>query len=223
MPRHLAPQIAQDIGARITAGALPAGTLLPNERSLAQEHGVARNTIRNALALLERDGLITRHVGRGTIVKGPASTELLSLVDKIAGAAPIDILNLRLIVEPQVTALAAISCSAEDLAGIADANTNMMAAPDHDSFERWDNEVHSRIYEAARNSFLLSLHRILSVIRSRTAMQELRRRSFNALNRQIYCEQHEEIIDALRHRDRAAASAAMRTHLATRKRIYFGD
>ena len=223
MPRYLAPQIAQQIGDQITMGALPAGTLLPNERSLAEAHGVARNTIRNALALLERDGLITRHVGRGTLVKGPASTEFLSLSAKIAGAAPIDILNLRLIVEPQVAALAAITSSAEDLANIAEANANMVGAADHDSFERWDNEVHSRIYEAARNTFLVSLHRILSVIRSRAAMQELRRRSFNAANRQIYCEQHQDIIKALHHRDAAAASTAMRTHLATRKRIYFGD
>ena len=105
MPRHLAPDIARDISSKILDGLWPAGTTLPNERALAENHGVARNTIRNAFAIIEKDGLIGRHVGRGTIVKGRPSDTLLNLIDKISGAAPIDILNLRLIIGPQAAAI----------------------------------------------------------------------------------------------------------------------
>lgn len=223
MPRHRAPDIAREISQQIASGVYPPGSQLPNERSMSEHHGVARNTIRNALALVEQQGLITRHVGRGTVVKGTPNVELKGLVAKISGAAPIDILNLRLIIEPHATALAAVTANAHELARIIEANDNMLASETHDGFERWDNEVHGRIFDACRNDFLTALHRILSVIRSGPAMQDMRRRSFNSTNRQIYCDQHAELLEALRHRDSAAAAAAMRTHLLTRRRVYFGE
>lgn len=223
MPRHRAPDIARDISQQIATGLHAPGSQLPNERSLAEHYGVARNTVRNALALVEQDGLITRYVGRGTVVKGTPNAELKGLVEQISGSAPIDILNLRLIIEPHATALAAITASAQELARIFEANDTMLAAERHEEFELWDNEVHKRIFEACRNDFLIALHRILSVIRFGPKMQDLRRRSFNNANRQLYCAQHEDLLDALRHRDSDAAAAAMRTHLLTRRRIYFGE
>lgn len=223
MPRHRAPDIAHDISQQIAVGTHPPGSLLPNERRLAERYGVARNTIRNALALIEQEGLITRHVGRGTVVKGPPNVELRSLVEKISGAAPIDILNLRLIIEPHATALAAITASAVEMRRIAEANDAMLASDTHEAFERWDNEVHRRIFDACRNDFLIMLHKILSVVRSGPAMQDMRRRSFSTAQRQIYCSQHGDLLDALRHRDAAAAAAAMRIHLMTRRRVYFGE
>jgi DNA-binding FadR family transcriptional regulator len=223
MPKHLSPDIARDIEARISAGDFPPGSVLPNERALAERYGVARNTVRNALDRIEKSGLITRHVGRGTMVKSRPSDNLLGLIGKISGAAPIDILNLRLIIEPQAAATAAITASAAELDAIEDADGATAGATSHEEFERWDNEFHSRIFRATRNEFLINLHLILSVVRFKPPMRELRRRAFSEANRKIYCEQHVEIMRALRHRDAHGAASAMRTHLATRKRSYFGE
>lgn len=55
---------------RILEGAYPRESLLTSERELAVEFGVARVTVRSALAALERDGLVRREQGRGTIVTG---------------------------------------------------------------------------------------------------------------------------------------------------------
>ena len=143
-----------------------------------------------------------------------------NITDPALGPLVLDRLEAGL---PAAEALAAVTASAGDIARITEANESMTAAETHDAFERWDNEFHRRIYDAARNEFLISLHRILSVIRSRPAMQELRRRTFNAGNRQVYCDQHRDIMQALLHRDAAAAAFAMRAHLATRKRVYFGE
>lgn len=54
--------------AQILDGRLPPGARLPSERSLAQEHGVNRVTVRTALERLKASGLLTAHVGRGTVV-----------------------------------------------------------------------------------------------------------------------------------------------------------
>ena len=62
-------QIANELRERITNGDLPAGARLPSITTLMQEHGVARNTARRALAILEDEGLIEIVHGWGSFVK----------------------------------------------------------------------------------------------------------------------------------------------------------
>jgi GntR family transcriptional regulator len=69
VPRY--HQIAQSLRERIAEGHPGAGERLDNQRGLAREYGVTLMTLRHALELLERDGLITRRHGLGTFVASP--------------------------------------------------------------------------------------------------------------------------------------------------------
>src|SRR5215831_13392336 len=69
VPRY--HQIARSLRERIAAGAPAPGERLADQRSLAREFGVTLMTLRQALELLERDGLITRRHGLGTFVASP--------------------------------------------------------------------------------------------------------------------------------------------------------
>lgn len=62
-------EIADDLRAAVEAGQLPVGAVLPSEADLVAEHGVSRATVRRALALLEADGLISTHPGKGRYVR----------------------------------------------------------------------------------------------------------------------------------------------------------
>lgn len=66
VPRYL--QIAERLRERIQSGTLARGARLTNQRALAREFGVALMTLRQALELLERDGLVRRRHGLGTFV-----------------------------------------------------------------------------------------------------------------------------------------------------------
>jgi GntR family transcriptional regulator len=66
MPAYV--QIAEAVAALLHSGTLPPGTLLPPERVLSEQYQVSRMTLRQAMSLLERDGLIESHRGRGTFV-----------------------------------------------------------------------------------------------------------------------------------------------------------
>lgn len=70
LPRY--HQIAQALRDRITAAGRGSGERLANQRSLAREFGVTLMTLRQALDLLERDGLIARRHGLGTFVARPS-------------------------------------------------------------------------------------------------------------------------------------------------------
>jgi len=61
-------QIAEGIGSLLERGSFPPGFLLPAERVLCGQYGVSRMTLRQAMSILERKGLIESHRGRGTFV-----------------------------------------------------------------------------------------------------------------------------------------------------------
>jgi GntR family transcriptional regulator len=61
-------QIAEGIGALLKEGVFPPGYFLPSERALCEQFGISRMTLRQAMSLLDREGLIDSHRGRGTIV-----------------------------------------------------------------------------------------------------------------------------------------------------------
>ncbi|MBE1590515.1 GntR family transcriptional regulator [Nonomuraea angiospora] len=63
-------RIAEDLRRRIREGDPPAGAMLPSEADLARGYGVARGTVRQAVAELERTGLVASEAGRGRRVMG---------------------------------------------------------------------------------------------------------------------------------------------------------
>lgn len=78
VPRY--HQIAQSLRERMGSGLLPPGTRMDNQRRLAQEFGVTLMTLRQALEVLERDGLIARRHGLGTFVASrPVDYDILQL------------------------------------------------------------------------------------------------------------------------------------------------
>ena len=214
-------EIAASLKGRIAAGEWSATRKLPNERDLARHYGVARNTLRKAIGDLEAQGLLSRRVGRGTEISEPIDGSLITIMRHILGSSPLDIMNLRLMIEPPATAMAATNSSVADIEAIREAHDRACAVGEVESFEHWDREFHRRIFEGSRNEFLANLHEILAIIRNREPMIDIRRRDFSPARKRDYCEQHDEIMRALSIRDAEAAGAAMRRHLTLRSQTLF--
>ncbi len=66
-------RLAAELRARIESGALAPGAKLPSERELAEQHGIARNTVRQAIRLLAESGLVVAEHGRGVFVRPAAA------------------------------------------------------------------------------------------------------------------------------------------------------
>lgn len=62
-------EIAAELRERISNGSLPVGAAVPSENELRERHGASRNTVRQALAVLEREGLIVARHGKGRFVR----------------------------------------------------------------------------------------------------------------------------------------------------------
>jgi DNA-binding FadR family transcriptional regulator len=223
MPKVIAPDITASLRDRIISGEWSQTQMLPNERLLAVHYGVARNTIRRAMDGLEAENLISREVGRGTSIKQSPDADMIDIMQRVAGTSPLDIMNMRLIIEPHAAASAATNASESELRAIRFAHEQAAASLLLQAFETADNEFHRSIFISTRNEFLLGLHDMLLTIRSRAPMIEIRRRAFTEERRLAYCAQHSAIVDALSARDAAQAAAAMRAHLLARSRNLFGE
>jgi GntR family transcriptional repressor for pyruvate dehydrogenase complex len=206
--------IERELRARIASGAWETGSRLPSERQLAGEFGVARNTLRKALAALSQAGLLTAGIGRGTFVAGSVPPALVEALRRAARpVAPSDAAEVRLLLEPPAAALAATRATAADYAAIEAALHAGLAADSYEAFERADAGLHAAIIAASRNTFLVDLYSIIVATRDEPRWTALKRRAATPQRRALYDRQHTALVQALRERDVDAAFRAMQEHL----------
>ena len=213
MARTSAATIAKSLRQRIDAGEWSEGRRMPPERELAQGFGVARNTVRRAIGLLRETIPLTREVGRGTFLEGPREPALADILHRMEGASPADMMEIRRLLEPAAAAFAATNASSAELGRVAEAHQLATAATEMPEFERWDSELHHRIFACSRNELLREMHNVLRVLRNQNAWFEMKRRSFSEARRRQYCAEHQTLVDALHHRDPEGARNAMLAHL----------
>lgn len=222
MPRLVANDIAGALKKRISSGEWASVGRMPPERDLASEFGVARNTIRRAVSLLEEDGMVTRQNGRGTFLQPEKLDTLSSAVARMEGTSPADMMEIRLLLEPSAAQFAATNASTSELAAVREAHLVAADSTDMPIFEHWDAEFHNRIFACSRNDFLKEIHNVMRILRNQSPWFDMKKRSFSEERRQIYCIEHGAILDALMQRDPDGARLAMLAHLTTVKNNLLG-
>jgi DNA-binding FadR family transcriptional regulator len=214
-PRSVSGAVGAFIGQLIDAEFAP-GDRLPPERELATMLGVSRSSVREAMHELEQRRRIERVPGRGTTVL--ARPEVAAQLERdldIDAAARADVVELRLVVEPQIAGLAAARASDADLLQLDQilALSHAGLTP-HESLEL-DIRFHTQLAVAARNPLLLSLCELTN-----GWAREVRARSHSTrTGRRSSVEGHRLLYRAVQDHDVATAVEAMTTHLAEVARL----
>ena len=110
-------------------------TRLPPERSLCAALKIPRGTLRQAYSVLESEGKIWRHVGRGTFLgsRPPVADGQLTLLSQCTN--PEEVMEVRIMIEPRIAGLAARRASTDDLIAMRDALVKSEAATSFETFE----------------------------------------------------------------------------------------
>lgn len=214
--QHASTSLMQHVRKRVVDGTWPAGYRLPAERDLVKQFGIARNTLRKVMDQLENEGVITRHVGRGTFiadVPAPFQNDAESLLQRIHGASPAEVMELRLLIEPQFFELAATRATGRDLQQISHCLDQSEKATGILEFEYWDGMLHQAILSAAHNNLLIDLYDAINGVRKQPEWESLKQRSLTPERLARYKAQHRAFVEALRQRNAEAASAGIRQHL----------
>ncbi|MEU1164241.1 FCD domain-containing protein [Streptomyces sp. NPDC005921] len=122
-------------------------------------------------------------------------------------------MQVRLLIEPPVAALAAGVATQADLDRIAHCLDRGGRSDDYRDFETWDTQLHHAIAQAAHNGLLMSMFDVLNTARALPIWGSLKRRTSTPERLRCYHSEHTAIVEALRDRDPAGAQDAMHRHL----------
>jgi DNA-binding FadR family transcriptional regulator len=227
--RDATREIRRFVEEGIVRGRLSPGDKLPNERIMAEQFSAGRNTVRKILIALENEGKITRHVGRGTFVtsKGPeiAANAARKNADGEEGgkdepylnvertASPLDLMELRLTVEPEIAELSAMRAGILEIDRMQAAVDKSRVVTTLQEFEDCDDELHKTIAVASRNPLFVAISQMISAVRNAGEWGQLKERTLTNEARLHHLNEHVRIVQAIRQRDAAAARNEMRLHL----------
>jgi DNA-binding FadR family transcriptional regulator len=196
---------------------------LEPERVLAPKVGCSRETLRAALDVLEKEGLIWRHVGQGTFVGPRPAHEPIRPSVLAEMASPADVLDARLLIEPPIAGEAALRATADEIALLRGHALRSSEAPDWQAYEQADDAFHKGIARITGNPLLIAFLDVLSSVRGRARWQRQHDLAFRRARKKEYAAQqgrmHLAIVDAIAARDPVAARQAMFDHLSAIRAI----
>lgn len=208
----------------IADGSFNVGMRLPPERQLTDELAMTRTTLRKALETLERDGVIWRHVGKGTFIAGGSPQAPTSaMVELGRQLTPFRMMRARMAIEPAIAREAAVNASGDTQIRMRRALDRSKLAATWKEYEVQDDVFHRTIAEASDNLLLLSLFDQLNGVRRAVAWGSVTRQSAQPSPDHSSFAEHEVIADSIARRDPVAAYEAMRKHLRSVSQRLFGE
>lgn len=217
--RSIAVRIAEQIAGRIQAGEFPVGTKLPAETELARQFGVSRPSVREALGALQFVGYIDSVRGSGSrVISAERMVEQSgTLLPEVTPREVLRLFEARLVIEPQVAAVAARDPDMDKLDRAESLIEGMSLVVSEPTLHgETDLRVHRALTEVCKNNFLrASAVHLLDVVAS-PQLRETRHQAWsNRVLPPIWGEQHREVVEAIRSRDAETAAMATWDHLAS--------
>lgn len=223
--RKLTYEIAERIAAEIVSAKLPPGARLPTEQQMAGAMGVSRTVVREAVAALRAEGLVTTRQGAGAFVAAEVGRRPFRLaVGGLPSVAEVlEIMELRLSVEVEAAGLAAARASPEAKREVGEALAAVDAAIGRgESAVDEDFAFHRAIAAATGNPQFARFHEYLGrfIIPRQTIRVAAHRAEGQRAYLEMIQEEHRAIDGAIRSGDAAAAREAMRRHLSNSQMRY---
>lgn len=200
----------------LNKGDLGPGGRLPTERELSELTGASRRLIRRVLAALEAEGLIWRQQGKGTFAGQPIEPVNALAAEINDTSDPIEVMEARLCLEPEIAALCATRATPDDVARMWTLARHVYEVEDDEMTELWDSALHRLIAQCAGNRPLQTAFALLDDSRSTEGWRGARIQARTDRSLQESHDQHIAIVSAIEAGDASAAREAMRTHLMAR-------
>jgi DNA-binding FadR family transcriptional regulator len=207
---------------------------IPPERTLAAALGVGRRSLRRALDVLEQEGRIHRHQGRGTFIdprrpassdtvisvpnaieRGPSRPSLSAALDNVLDHTnPLEVIEVRLAMEPVMARLAALRASQSEIKRLQMLAAKTRSASDAETYERADSLFHRTIAEAARNTLFLAFFDTMRASQRDVGWRRLGENAHCYKRQTVYADFHDAIAAAITARNGHEAFAQMQRHLS---------
>lgn len=208
-----APLVDQAIASlrdQLAEGVWTVGQRLPAEPMLAQQLGVGRSTVREAVRALSHAGMLEVRQGAGTFVRAAPSTGELAV--RLQRAEALEVYEVRRALEVEAAALAARRRTEQDLTRIDAALARRRASAqsgDRRGFLAADVAFHRAVVDAAHNPLLSELYAVAAGAITRAIEDVVGDRALTQDTSGL----HDDLAQAVGRQDGEAAVAAVRAHL----------
>ncbi len=204
-------KIARQLSELIDAGEFVPGQRLPAERDLAQQFGVSRPSVREALIALEVESKVEVRVGAGVFVAAP---RLLPAGEVEEGEGPFELIEARRLLEGETAARAAREATIEEVAAIRVAVERLRRCEDEIQGTAADRAFHLAIAQATHNGLLAGVVQMLWD-KGRGAIWKQMEKHFETPElRTATLRDHQAVLQAIGAHRPGAARTAMRRHIA---------
>jgi len=203
--------MVSSIMSMIEQGILKEGDVLPPERELAQRFNVGRNTLREAIKVLEIYGVVDRAPRLGTVIRRANLDHIVGIAFAGMQITPEvfeDIQGYRLLIEMGIAPVVVERVTNDDLARLDQLIERMAATSDLREQAQWDYEFHLALVGLAGNAVLARTYRVMA-----EPMKRLMEIGKGAHGTQVTIDQHRDIVAALRARDIDAYTQMLAKHM----------
>ena len=217
--------VVDTLFARIKSEEYPRDTRLPSERTLASELGVARNTVREALDVLENQNVIRRRPGSGSFVTYRSAPRAMTSDNSVADeTSPLDHLVVRGILEPEMVRLAVVNMTPRMITELSETLSRIEAInTDVDAFIELEEQLYMQIAEGTGNPLLASCYRLTIETYRQSFRTKLRRRNLTPKRMQDYQNRYNTLFNAIASRDVASAVEFIKLHLVEEQKLLLQD
>jgi len=203
---------------------------------MAQEFGVSRNTVRQALDLLASCKIVSRKPGSGSFVihqvSNPVSGMPATAASEPDGAgadiaeitSPLELNVVRTIIEPEMVRLAVINMSARDIGNLREVLEKLEAITTSAAdFAYWDEQFHMAIAKGTHNPLLIAIYRSIDHVRRHAHWGTNKEKMLSPNRIREYQKVHRSIYEALEARDIESAVEFIKLHLIDVQRGLMDD
>jgi GntR family transcriptional repressor for pyruvate dehydrogenase complex len=223
--RRRTPQVAElvagELRNRILDGELADGDRLPRQEDLLEEFGVSKPSLREALRILETEGLVTVRRGKvgGAVVHRPTTDSAAYAINMVLRSNEVsiqDVVRALNVIEPQCVALCSLRSDRETtiVARLRELQTGALEAiEDAPEFAKLGRRFHEEIVDHCGNQTLILLIGALESIRSEAAAEWMADNEPSLAMRQQSHADHDQIVELISSGDAEAAAKELRRHL----------
>jgi len=228
--------IGKELREQLSNNVYNVGDRLPTEREIAESYGVSRTVIREAIIMLEIEGLVEVRKGSGVyVISLPLSstspfqhinnnTETENMISAFSGLTgtdigPFELLQARQLIESNIAEFAALQITKAEIDALKKVlQEEKRALEIGDSNEETDRQFHILVAEATKNTFFADVVKLMWRMRLESKMWAQLHTHIDTIDyRKSWLNQHALILSALQKKDAAAAKEAMWQHFESIK------
>lgn len=209
---------------RIQSGEYAVDERLPSERMLASDLGVARNTVREALDVLEKQGLIRRRAGSGSFVNPKSERGCITQSNVGADTSPLNLQVTRGVLEPEIVRLAVMNMSPRQIESLEETLTKIEAVrTDAEQFVRLEEDFYRRLAAGTGNPLLASCYDLVIDACRQSFRAAHLRRHLTPARIEDYQRRYNSLFNAIAARDIERSVEFIRLHLIEEQRLLLQD